>query len=230
VPHWFDNLTSTGDLVADVRRLLRAAGRVDTLRHVSRVAAVGRRLARRFDLPVASSDLACTAHDLAAVVPLREILAVAEVLGVRLSPADRAIPQVVHGPVAAEILAQRLRVRDRSVLDAVRYHTTLRARAGPLEMLTFVADKIAYDPTMRAVSFYPALRAARDTASLSGLCLIYLEWAVREGPRLGWQLHPRLVAAHADLSARLDAAPLMDAAQPGRCASPPHRRRTRGPC
>lgn len=198
-PFWFERLTPTGYPAADVRRFLREMGRADTLRHVSRVAAMGRRLARRFGLPRAQSDLACSAHDLAAVVPFREILAAAEALGVPLTEADRAIPQVVHGPVAAAALRVRLGVDDEDVLNAVRYHTTLRAGASPLEMLTFIADKIAYDPTARDVSYHPALVAARDTASLPELCFIYLDWAVREGPRLGWRLHPNLLAAHAAL-------------------------------
>jgi len=106
---WFRRLTPTGLPVADVRRFLRDVGRPDTLRHVSRVAAVGCRLARRFGVPLAQTDLACTAHDLAAVVPLRDIVA-AEMLRVPLSEADRAIPQVVHGPVAAAVLRVRLRI------------------------------------------------------------------------------------------------------------------------
>ena len=197
---WFDKLTPTGHPVADVRRFLREAGRLDALQHVSRVAAVGRRLARRLAIPLTQSDLACTAHDLAAVVPLRDILAAAETLGVPLTEADRAIPQVVHGPVAAAALRARLGVTDEDVLNAVRYHSTLRAGASPLEMLTFVADKIAYDPTTRDVSYHPALFATRDTASLPTLCFIYLDWALREGPRLGWRLHPHLLAAHAELN------------------------------
>jgi predicted HD superfamily hydrolase involved in NAD metabolism len=196
---WFEKLTPSGRPVADVRRFLREMGRPDTLWHVSRVAAVGRRLARRFGLPLAQSDLACVAHDLAVVVPLHEILVAANALRVRLTDADRAIPQVVHGPVAAAALRARLGVNDEDVLNAVRHHSTLRAGASPLERLTFIADKIAYDPTARDVSYHPRLVAARDTASLPELCFIYLDWAVREGPRLGWRLHPNLIAAHAEL-------------------------------
>jgi hypothetical protein len=36
-------------------------------------------------------------------------------------------------------------------------------------MLTFIADKIAYDPTARDVSYHLALFAAQDTASLPDL-------------------------------------------------------------
>ncbi|MGH2522770.1 MAG: HD domain-containing protein [Anaerolineales bacterium] len=197
IPRWFEALVPTGHPVSDVRRFLREAERVDTLRHVSRVAGAGRRLGRRFGVPLAQSDLACTAHDLAAVIPLCEIIPAAEMLGVALSVADRAIPQIVHGPVAAMVLRERLGVGDEDVLNAVRHHTTLRAGAAPLEMLAFIADKIAFDPTTRDASFHPALVAAmKSNASLPELCGLYLDWAVCEGPRLGWRLHPNLVAAH----------------------------------
>jgi len=202
VPHGFESLRPTGHPAADVRDSLRAAGRLDTLRHVSRVAGAGRRLARRFGVSLVASDLACTAHDLAGVIPLREILRAAEALGAPLTEADQAIPQVAHGPVAAAVLRARLGIDDEDVLNAVRYHTTLRAGASPLEMLTFIADKIAYDPTTRDVSYHSALIIARDAASLPALCFIYLDWAVREGPRLGWRLHPHLLAAHAELRTR----------------------------
>ncbi len=199
---WFDQLASTGQPVKDVRRFLQAVGRLDTLRHVSHVAAMGRQLARRFSLSLAQSDLTCIAHDLAAVVPAREILGVVERLGVPLSDADRAIPQVIHGPVAAAVLREKLGVADEEVLNAVRYHTTLRAGASPLEQLTFIADKFAYDPTTPDMSFHPALVGAWQAgAGLPELCFIYLDWAVRVGPRLGWRLHPHLLAAHTELKA-----------------------------
>lgn len=197
---WWAELRATGAAAGDVRRFLRAAGRLDTLRHVSGVAAQGRRLARRLGLPRGPVDLAACAHDLAAVVPLRAIIAEAEALGVALSEADRAIPQVVHGAVAAAVLAQRLGVRDPDVLNAVTYHSTLRAGASDLEALIFIADKLAYDPTTTALGYHPALWAARDTAALPALCWMYLDWAVRAGPGLGWRLHPHLLAAHAALA------------------------------
>ncbi|MBL8046890.1 MAG: hypothetical protein JNL09_10125 [Anaerolineales bacterium] len=209
MPHPFDRWDLTAGPLTAVRRFLRQADRLDTLKHAAQVNAAARSIKRRIWMEspspsgrgdrgegeLYSIDLACTGHDLAAVVPLRQILAVAEELNVPLSDADRAIPQVVHGPVAAAVLAQKLGVADEAVLNAVRYHTTLRAHASPLEQLVFIADKIAHDPTARHTGFHPALLAAQNTATLRELCFIYLDWAVTEGPRLGWQLHPNLVAA-----------------------------------
>jgi HD superfamily phosphohydrolase YqeK len=199
LPPQFSHLIASDNPVADVRRFLRAAGRLDTLRHVTQVALVGLRLARRFDIAEAPVQLACLAHDLAAVVPLHDIIAAAEALGVPLTGDDYAIPQVVHGLVGSAVLAQALHIHDQSVLDAVAFHTTLRPGAAPLEQLVFVADKLAFDPTTPATAYHAALSAAQATASLPELCWIYLSWVVREGPRLGWRLHPNLVAAKAAL-------------------------------
>lgn len=62
-----------------------------------------------------------------------------------------------------------------------------------------MADKIALDPTARHAGLHAALLRARDTASLRELCLIYLDWAMKDGPGQGWKLHPDLVAAWKDL-------------------------------
>ncbi len=186
-----------------VRRFLRARGRTDTLRHVSRVACAARPLARREGLPLLLSDLACTAHDMAAVVPRADLIPAAQASGVPLSAADRAIPQVIHGPLAAAALDRYLGPFPPDLLDAIRYHTTLRAGASRLEMLVFVADKLAFDPTTPDPGFYPPLRAALERgAGLEALASTYLDWVIAHRARLGWRLHPNLLAAHAWLEER----------------------------
>lgn len=200
MPDLFDTLQNTQAPVLDVRRFLRRAGRLNTLFHVAQVNAAGRRLARRFGWrTLAAVDLACTAHDLAAVVPARSLVTTADALGVPLSAADHAIPAVIHGPIAAAVLRQKLGVTDEDVLNAVHYHTTLRAGASPLEQLVFIADKIALDPASRDTGFQPALLAACATAPLPELCLIYLDWVVAVAPGLGWKIHPHARAARDEL-------------------------------
>ena len=198
---FFATLQNTQAPVKDVREFLRASGRLDLLLHVAQVNAAGRRLARRLapGLDLAAVDLACTAHDLAGVVPWRRHQAEAEALGLPLSEADRAIPAVLHGRIGAELLRRRLGVTDETILNAVRYHTTLRAGAAWLEQVVFIADKIALDPASRHTGFLPELRAAQATAPLAELCLIYLAWVVREGPGLGWRVHPHVYAAWDEL-------------------------------
>ena len=180
-----------------LERFYREGGRLDTLDHVDRVAAEARRLAARLGLDEEAANLAALAHDLAAVVPVEERVAVAEGLGLAVSEADRAMPLLLHGPIAAEAVAWKLGVDDEEVLNAIRYHTTLRRGASLLEKVVFVADKIAYDPASPHRGEY--LPAMQEAGSLDGAALAYLDFLLENTWRYGWYLHPRAVAAYREL-------------------------------
>lgn len=200
---YFEGLVFIGNIPRDVSAFLTAAGRPGTLAHIRTVAGQARLLAGKFcraNMAQAMKDAAAAAycHDLAAVVPLAEIVAVAEGWGVALSEADRAIPQVVHGPLAAEVVRRKFEIEDAAILDAIRYHTTLRARAGQLEKVVFVADKLALDPAASNRDFLPDLNAALADG-LDAAARVYLRWMVEHGPALGITLHPNLLAAYEEL-------------------------------
>ena len=197
---YFDKLHSSGDPVVDVERFYRAVDRLDTLAHVTRVAAEARILAAQHGTDLQTANLAAWAHDLAAVVPAAEMIAVAEDMGLPVGDPDRAIPLLLHGPIAAAALLEKLGVRDQDLLNAVRYHSTLRAGATILEKIIFLADKIAYDPTSpHGGQYLPALRAA---PTLDDAALVYLDFLLDNGWRYGWFLHPDAVAAYRDLVGR----------------------------
>jgi predicted HD superfamily hydrolase involved in NAD metabolism len=187
-----------GDVITAVAAFLRGAGRSDTLAHCQEVASQARTLAERFGVDVARAVLAGSCHELAAVVPHYEAVSVAERLGIAPDPIERAAPILLHGAIGAVALHRRLGVVDAKVLDAVRYHTTSRPGAGPLERVVFVADKIALDPGSPVRDFVPAVQAAAER-SLEAAAFVYLDWVVTWGPRLGWTIHPRVQAARAEL-------------------------------
>lgn len=196
----FADLIPSGKLTADVKRFYRTSSRLDTLAHVEQVATEARALAARHGADGEAANLAALAHDLAAVVPVPEMPAVAQRMGVTIHEADRAIPLLLHGPIAAAVMAERLAVTDGDVLNAVRYHSTLRAGASTLEKIVFLADKIAYDPqSPHGGEYVPALQAAE---SLDEAALAYLDFLLENAWRYGWLLHPYAVAAYRDLVGR----------------------------
>jgi predicted HD superfamily hydrolase involved in NAD metabolism len=197
---YFDKLHRSGDPAADVERFYRVVERLDTLAHVTQVAAEARVLAAQLGADRQTASLAALAHDLAAVVPATQMIAVAEDMGLHVGGADRAIPMLLHGPIAAAALVDKLDVSDRDLLNAVRYHSTLRAGASTLEKIVFLADKIAYDPTSpHSGEYVLALRAA---SSLDDAALVYLDFTLDNAWRYGWLLHPNAVAAYRDLTGR----------------------------
>ncbi len=197
---YFSELIPRDDLAADVQRFYQTMDRLDTLAHVAEVAAEARILAGRLGADVATVHLAALAHDLAVVVPAAEMPAVAKQMGIEVTNADRAIPALLHGPIAAAALAIKLAVCDEDLLNAVRYHSTLRAGAGTLEKIVFLADKIAYDPrSPHQGEYLPALQAA---GSLDEAALVYLDFVLDNTWRYGWYPHPHTLAAYRQLVGR----------------------------
>ena len=129
-------------------------------------------------------------------------IAVAEGLGILPDEVQRAVPMLLHGPIAAAVLSLKLGVVDSDVLNAIRYHTTCRAGASELELVVFVADKIALDPSAPVRDFVPEVRAAAER-SLQYAALAYLAWVVDRGPELGWQVHSDAIAAYQELETEL---------------------------
>jgi len=113
----FAALMPSGDPVADITRFYQDMDLLDTLQHVTQVAAQARVLAEQHNLNVATAHLAALAHDLAAGVPKAEMPAVAEQMNIQVDDADRAIPGLLHGPIAAAALATRLEVHDEDILN-----------------------------------------------------------------------------------------------------------------
>jgi predicted HD superfamily hydrolase involved in NAD metabolism len=162
-------------------------------RHVERTVEEALRLAAIHGLDEERVRLAALGHDLVRALLSEEVLRLAEELGLDPDGVERAAPVLLHGPVAARLLATRFAVDDPEVLDAVRYHTTARAGMSDLEKVVFLADKT--EPA--EVAAHPEWREVRelatrdlDAALLKALDL-YLERALREG----WPLHPDVVAA-----------------------------------
>ena len=194
---YFAELSSSGELALDVKRFYLVAGHSRTLKHVIRVARVAQELAGCYGADRKAAEFAALAHDLGVAVPDRDKLAVAKQMGVEVDPVDELKPMLLHGPIAAAALAEKLGVRDEDVLNAVRYHTTLRAGASRLEKIVFLADKIALDPSADHEGVYLAELRARP--SLDGKVLVYLEFVLGQVGKPGWIAHPNAIAAYRDL-------------------------------
>jgi predicted HD superfamily hydrolase involved in NAD metabolism len=168
--------------------------------HTERAADEAERLAALHGVDAAKVRVAVLGHDLLRALPPDELLSLAEKIGLKPNDAERVAPVLLHGPVAARLLAERFAVDDPEVLAAVRYHTTGRAGMSAVEKVVFLADKtepneLAYYPEWREV--HELAQRDLDAAMLKALDL-YLERARREA----WTVHPDVTAARNDLLSR----------------------------
>jgi predicted HD superfamily hydrolase involved in NAD metabolism len=166
-------------------------------RHIEAVVAEARRLSRLHGVDEERAVMAAWTHDIARAMDLEELLRLARELGLNPSEVEEAAPILLHGPVAARLLASRYGVEDEEVLASARWHSTGRAGMSALEKVLFLADKV--EPGK--VAGRPDMEEVRRLAEtdLDGAVLRYLDLQLLEAVRQGWPLHPDAVAARNEL-------------------------------
>jgi len=190
----------TGDVATDAVRLLTDRGRADTAEHCRRVAGEAARLARRWGVDEARAAAGGWLHDVSAIVPDDDRLAVAEALGLEVLDAERVAPMLLHQKLSAVIAHELFLVSDPSILGAIGCHTTLRAGSSDLDKIVFVADKIAWDQP-GSPPYIAAIRLAVEQ-SLDRAAHCYLDYLWRRRDTLP-VFHPWAVEAYCELSSRL---------------------------
>ena len=166
-------------------------------RHIKAVAAEARRLARLHGVDEERAMMAALTHDIVRAMHPEELLRLAHELGLNPNEVEGAAPILLHGPVAARLLASRYGVEDEEVLASARWHSTGRAGMSALEKVLFLADKV--EPGK--IAERPNLEEVRRLAEtdLDGAVLRYLDLQLVEAVAQGWPLHPDAVAARNEL-------------------------------
>ena len=200
------DFSATGQPVSDAHSFLERFGAFTAVAHEQRVSYAVVRLAIQNNVNRRQAELGAWLHDLSAVIPNEERVEACRQLNVALLPVEAQHPVLSHPKLSRALAELILNVRDRAVLDAVQFHTTLRAGATALEKVVFLADKMECDDSALAKHFSGAIQAGL-AQSLEAGCLAYLQYVVDNAERLGWPVHPDLSAAHAELAAAVAAAP-----------------------
>ena len=143
--------------------------------HIYRVRDIAVELARCHGIDQQRAGVSMLAHDVARAMPDRELLRRAHELGLPVGTVERSVPVILHGPVGAELLAREDGLDDRSLHQAVCWHTTAHPSLDELGKLVFLADKL--DP--QKIGRYPYLAELRELA-LADLDRAMLEFLTRE--------------------------------------------------
>lgn len=194
----------TGDVRADMVALLTAHGQAKVVGHSAQVAAEARRLAMRFRLDPDAAALAGWLHDISAIIPNEERIALAEELGLVVLPEERAAPMIVHQKLSAAIAQRVFGIDDPAILSAIGCHTTLKADATPLDMAVFVADKIRWDQTGDPPYLAAILAGVERSLTDAAFCYLDYLWQRRDTLLV---VHPWLVDAHGQLAQTLGTHP-----------------------
>jgi predicted HD superfamily hydrolase involved in NAD metabolism len=117
----------------------------NTAHHCADVGAVAGDLAARFDVDRTAAQQAGWLHDVSAVFPKDERLAVSKALDLDILPEEEKVPMLLHQKLSVVIARDVFKIEDERILSAVGCHTTLKPDPSRLDMVLFVADKLGWD-------------------------------------------------------------------------------------
>ena len=157
--------------------------------HIYRTRILSRKVAESHGAETEKCDLGASAHDIARHWTENKLITEARRLGLDITEVENAEPLLLHGPIGARWLRDRLDCKDLEIVSAVNYHTTGRPEMSQVEKIVFIADKI--EP--RKIEKYPELGTILDIVmdDLDGAILRYLALRIRSIMADGGVVHPR---------------------------------------
>ena len=167
-------LTSESRLLETIVRLeneVRTVLDANRFTHSRNTALLSWDLCRRFGLDPQKGYLAGIAHDMCKGLEVEKLIRLANADGGGIQKLEKKKPGLLHARAAAVLLQRKYDIRDRDILEAIRYHTTGKADMGPLAKVVYVADKIEVSRT----GVDPVLRKMSRTADLDTLFAAVLD-------------------------------------------------------
>ena len=187
----------TGDTERDMRLFLELHGCLQTVDHCFDVAQEAQRIAHLYGADPQAALLSGYLHDISAVIPNHERIAVSRSLGLEVLPEEEAFPMIIHQKLSRVIAEELFGIRNLNVLSAIECHTTLKSGASLMDKILFVADKLAWDQP--GVPPYREAMLNQLDVSLDDAAFAYIHhlWQQRERLKV---VHPWLKAAYDDLA------------------------------
>ncbi|WP_241139101.1 bis(5'-nucleosyl)-tetraphosphatase (symmetrical) YqeK [Bacillus mycoides] len=139
------SFTPTGKIENDIKAFLLKYNKEFTYKHSIRVANEARKIAEIFYEDEEKAAIAGYLHDISAIFPNEERIAVAEKFGIEILQEEREFPMIIHQKLSKVIAKEVFKVEDKEVLNAICCHTTLRKHATKMDLVLFIADKLEWD-------------------------------------------------------------------------------------
>ncbi|MCB2178456.1 bis(5'-nucleosyl)-tetraphosphatase (symmetrical) YqeK [bacterium] len=193
----------SGSIPVDAAAFLKHHECPRTAEHVAQVASVAVDLARQFGVDETQAAQAGWLHDISAVYPNSERLGVSQALGLEVLPVEAQVPLLLHQKISAVMAEQLFGVQALAVLEAIRCHTTLKGAPGPLDLVLFVADKLAWD--QKGEPPYAGALTGALAHSLEEAAWVYQDYLIHSGKVK--MAHPWMLDSHRELKARFGASP-----------------------
>lgn len=136
--------TITSDLKKDIQKYFYKYGRQDTFEHTLDVIDELHYIKEQSGSIEPGSEVACLCHDLGRVVRNHDIIDFCVENDIHISHEERQFPSILHQKISCFIAKRVFKIEDSNILDAIRYHSTLRRSPREIEIEVFLADKMSW--------------------------------------------------------------------------------------
>ena len=130
------------DDIIKIREQVKAKQNKKRYEHTLGVAYTAAALAFMYDIDPLKAELAGVLHDCAKCMSDDELITECHKSGIHLSKEEIESPQVIHAIYGSVLARKKYGIKDKDIINAVRYHTTGRDNMSLLEKIIFTADYI----------------------------------------------------------------------------------------
>ncbi len=155
-------------------------------------------LAERFGENKEKAYVAGLLHDVCKNLKREEQLQFFSSSAIMLTDTEKLSPKVWHAMSGAQYLKKHLGIKDKDIINAVRYHTTGRAGMSNLEKIIYIADLTSLDRNYNDVDILrKIIEKSLDDGLVYALKFTITSLANKEEP-----IHPDTLNAYNDLIGR----------------------------
>ncbi|WP_348921229.1 bis(5'-nucleosyl)-tetraphosphatase (symmetrical) YqeK [Enterococcus rotai] len=188
-------------LQESIEQFLSEANCLKTYTHCIAVGDYACKLAERFMADPHKAQIAGYLHDISAIYPDDQRVAVANKMGIALCKEELTLPMIIHQKISREIALGQFNITDLEILSAIECHTTLKGNYSTLDLVVFIADKIKWDQDGEP-PYITGLMTALDH-SLESAAYYYIDYLLNHDIQV---IHPWLNEAYVKLKQQLESA------------------------
>ncbi|MDR3178466.1 MAG: bis(5'-nucleosyl)-tetraphosphatase (symmetrical) YqeK [Oscillospiraceae bacterium] len=138
--------------------------------HCLNVSKEARNLAEKYGADPKKAEIAGLLHDATKETPQEEQMEFINKLNIKLSDAEINSFKLLHSVSGYAYAILELGIKDKDILNAIRYHTSGRAKMSLLEKAVFVADFISRDRKYKSVKKMRSIAyISLDEAVINGI-------------------------------------------------------------
>lgn len=153
------------------------------------------RLAKKYGADDKKAAVAGILHDITKETPKEEQLQIMTDGGIILDNVQKMSSKLWHGISGSVYIRDVLKITDEDILNAVKYHTTGRAKMSLLEKIIFIAD---FTSAERSYSGVKTMRKKADK-SLEKAMLYGLQFTLKDLSKRAVLIHPDALSCYNEI-------------------------------